>query len=137
MKPCRRWRPGTVAGIFLAAAMAGWPATLAGASVAGPPASYVLTVMPGQQARATDPGPATGLAATAGDKQVSLSWTPPASDGGAAIIGYDVYLGTSSHGESSAPVNNSLIAATSYQVAGLINELLTGSADSPWELVPR
>jgi predicted phage tail protein len=110
---------GTVAGIFLAAVIAGWP--LAGAGAAGPPASYVLTAMSGQQALVKDPGPPTGLAATAGDKRVSLSWTPPASDGGAAILGYDVYLGTSSHGESADPVNKSLIAATSYQVAGLTN----------------
>ncbi len=115
MKPCRRrWRPGTVAGIFLAAVMAGWPATLAGAGVAGPPASYVLTAMPGRQAPAKDPGPPTGLAATAGEKLVSLSWTPPASDGGVAIIGYDVYLGTSSHGESADPVNNSLIRPATW-----------------------
>jgi hypothetical protein len=123
MKPCRRRRrwPGTVAGILLAAVMAGWPAMLAATGAAGPPASYVLTAMPGRQAPAKDPGPPTGLAATAGEKLVSLSWTPPASDGGVAIIGYDVYLGTSSHGESADPVNNSLIAATSYLVAGLIN----------------
>ncbi len=129
-RPPRRCRLGTVAGIFLAAVMAGWPATLAGgggggggagAGVAGPPASYVLTAMSGPQAKVKDPGPPTGLAATAGDKQVSLSWTPPASDGGAAIIGYDVYLGTSSHGESADPVNKSLIATTSYQVSGLTN----------------
>ncbi len=139
-RPPRRCRLGTVAGIFLAAVIAGWPLAaggVAGAGVAGggvagagvasggvarPSASYVLTAaVSGQQALLKDPGPPTGLAATAGDKKVSLSWTRPASKGGAAIIGYDVYLGTSSHGESADPVNQSLIAATSYQVTGLAN----------------
>jgi predicted phage tail protein len=38
-------------------------------------------------------GPA-GLTATAGDKQVHLSWTAPASDGGTPVTSYKVYLAT-------------------------------------------
>jgi predicted phage tail protein len=79
------------------------------------------TALQAEQARVVDPGPPTGLAATPGNAQVSLSWIPPTSDGGAAIVGYDVYLGTSSGGESAAPVNGSLITATGYTVTGLTN----------------
>jgi fibronectin type 3 domain-containing protein len=119
----RRW-PGALAGACLAAIVAGWPVMLAGAGVAGGSAagpSYAGTALQGEQARVVDPGPPTGLTATPGNAQVSLSWIAPASDGGAAIVGYDVYLGTSSHGESAAPVNGSLITATGYTVTGLTN----------------
>ena len=44
------------------------------------------------------------LTATAGSGSVSLSWSAPVSDGGAAITGYNVYRGTASGGESGTPV---------------------------------
>src|SRR5262249_45019522 len=49
---------------------------------------------------ATTPGPPSGLTATAGTGQVSLSWTAPASDGGENITSYKVYRGTSSGTET-------------------------------------
>src|SRR5215470_2623258 len=44
-----------------------------------------------------------------------------AGGAGAAVIGYDVYMGTSSHGESASPVSGGLITGTSYTVSGLAN----------------
>ena len=41
-----------------------------------------------QGTAATTPGAPTNLAAAAGDGQVTLNWTAPANDGGAAITGY-------------------------------------------------
>ena len=121
----RAWRRprwlGALAGACLAATMAGWPVVLVGAGIAGGGAAGPAYVMTAQQARVVDPGPPTGLTATAGNAQVSLTWIPPASDGGAELIGYDVYLGTSSHGESATPVNAALITSTGYTVTGLAN----------------
>ena len=129
--PGRRWLT-TVAGTCLAAVLAGWAAMLAGqgpasGGVTAPPGtlqpgvSVVLTAAREPQARILNPGAPTGLSATAGNGQVTLSWNAPASDGGAAIIGYDVYRGTSSRGESASPVNTGLITGTSYTVSGLKN----------------
>ena len=118
--PGRRWLTA-VAGTCLATVLAGWPVMLAGNAPPGPGVSVVLTAMQRPQARVLNPGPPTGLTATAGNGQVTLSWQAPTSDGGAAIIGYDVYLGTSSHGESASPVNGGLITGTGYTLTGLKN----------------
>jgi hypothetical protein len=48
----------------------------------------------------TPPGAPTGLAASPGNGQVSLSWSAPASNGGVDITSYRVYRGTSSGSET-------------------------------------
>src|SRR5258708_5982873 len=60
----------------------------------------------------TVPTAPQSLAATAGSGSVSLSWAAPASNGGAAITGYNVYRGTSSGGESATPVATNGTAAS-------------------------
>src|SRR5258708_6812857 len=68
----------------------------------------------------TVPTAPQSLAATAGSGSVSLSWAAPASNGGAAITGYNVYRGTSSGGESATPVATNVTAA-SFTDTGLTN----------------
>ena len=63
----------------------------------------------------------TGLAATAGDTQVHLSWTAPASDGG-PVISYKVYLASHPGVQESAAIGTS--KSTDATVAGLTNGTL-------------
>jgi PKD repeat protein len=49
---------------------------------------------------ATAPGAPTGVAATAGNAQVSLSWAAPASNGGSAVTSYKVYRSTTTGTET-------------------------------------
>lgn len=69
----------------------------------------------------TVPGAPTGLTATSGNAQVSLSWTAPSSNGGSAIIGYNVYRGTTAGGEASTPIVTVSGSTTSYTNTGLTN----------------
>ncbi|MEA3203293.1 MAG: hypothetical protein QOI63_968 [Thermoplasmata archaeon] len=66
---------------------------------------------------ATVPGTPTALLATGGDGQVALSWSAPASDGGAAIDGYAIHYGTA----SGAYTQTSSASGTSKTIAGLTN----------------
>jgi hypothetical protein len=69
------------------------------------------------------PGAPTAPSATAGNATVAVSWTDPASDGGSAITGYDVYCSTSSPpattGTPSATASGA--HATQATVTGLTN----------------
>jgi fibronectin type 3 domain-containing protein len=69
---------------------------------------------------AVAPSAPQSLAATAGSGSVSLTWTPPANNGGAAVTGYNIYRGTSTGGESATPVATN-VAATSFTDTGLVN----------------
>jgi len=72
------------------------------------------------KAAATVPSAPTGLTASGGNGSAKLSWTAPASNGGAAITGYNVYRGTSPGGESATPVATG-VTGTSYTDTGLTN----------------
>src|SRR5262249_32855115 len=67
---------------------------------------------------ATLPGAPTGVAATGRNASVALSWSAPASDGGAAITSYRItpYVG----GVAQAPLDTGS-PSTSYPVTGLLN----------------
>ena len=67
----------------------------------------------------TAPGAPAGLKATAGQGQVTLSWVAPASSGGSAITGYDIYVGTTGAFRGGLPSLVSKGAGTSYAVTGL------------------
>jgi titin len=66
------------------------------------------------------PSAPQSLAAKAGDGSVSLTWTPPASNGGAAVSGYNIYRSTSPGGEGSTPVKTG-VTTTSFTDTSLTN----------------
>src|SRR5215831_14530269 len=72
---------------------------------------------PAMTPRAVPDAP-TGLTGTAGNGSVALSWTAPASNGGAAITSYRItpFVG----GTAQAPISTGS-TATSFTVTGLIN----------------
>jgi PKD repeat protein len=71
----------------------------------------------------TAPGAPTGLTASTGNGQVSLSWTAPASNGGVNITSYRVYRGTASGTETLLTGGgcSGLGAVTSCTDTGLTN----------------
>src|SRR5207302_19945 len=69
-------------------------------------------------APATPPGAPQGLSATPGDTTVSLTWSPPSSNGGSPITNYKIYRRTAGGGETLiATIGNQL----SYSDGGLTN----------------
>jgi fibronectin type 3 domain-containing protein len=66
----------------------------------------------------TRPGAPGLISATAGVSKVSLSWSPPASDGGAAIGAYRIYRGTSSGAETELTIVGNVSAYTDTSAVG-------------------
>lgn len=79
--------------------------------------SYVLLGDPLTRTVFPSVEPATNLAATGGNAQVSLSWTPSATPGAA----YDLYRALASTNPIYAKVNGSPIAGTNYLDTGVVN----------------
>lgn len=73
------------------------------------------------------PGPPTGVGGTVGNAQVSLGWTAPAGNGGAAITGYQVQVSTSSGGSyanaagTCAPATTNTSTSLTCTATGLTN----------------
>jgi YVTN family beta-propeller protein len=57
--------------------------------------------------------------ATAGTRKVTLSWSLPSSNGGSAITGYWIYVGTSAGHESATPINASQVKSLTYRASSL------------------
>ncbi|MBV9952957.1 MAG: Ig-like domain repeat protein, partial [Acidimicrobiia bacterium] len=72
---------------------------------------------------ATRPTAPRAVTATAGDSRTTIGWTAPASNGGTAITGYNVYRGTTAGGEGKAPINATPLAASArtFVARGLTN----------------
>jgi PKD repeat protein len=99
-----------------------YTATLTVTDSAAKTASSSVTVT-ASPVMGTAPGAPTGLTGTAGNGQVALSWTAPASNGGVNITSYRVYRGTSSGTETLLTSGgcSSLGAVTSCTDTGLTN----------------
>jgi streptogramin lyase len=85
-----------------------------GASAAGSASAMPSTV----------PGPVRSLAAVSSSSSVRLMWRPPLSDGGLALAGYDVYVGTKSGHESATPLNAKPLAPDAAAV--VVTQLRAG-----------
>ena len=72
-------------------------------------------------AAATAPGAPTSLTATPGNTQVTLSWSAPGSNGGAAISNHVVERRTGSTGTWTTVTHSTAITGTNYTVTGLTN----------------
>jgi fibronectin type 3 domain-containing protein len=90
--------------------------TAANSSGTSSPSSVASTPL---ELRGTAPGAPVRLAATAGQGQITLSWTAPASSGVSPVTGYDIYVGSTQAFRGGQPQFVSQGPGTSYVVKGL------------------
>ncbi len=83
----------------------------------GAPATVQVTPQVTPQPESV-PGSPTGLKTSSGDGFIALSWSPPASTGGAPITGYHVYLG---HNSSLVGVREFTTSGTSFRLTDAEN----------------
>jgi subtilase family serine protease len=65
------------------------------------------------------PGAPTLTSAQPGRRQITLSYTAPLNNGGSAITGYYIYIGTTAGGVSTTPLNSTPLNYTRITVTGL------------------
>ena len=70
---------------------------------------------------ASAPSAPQNLIATAGNSQVSLSWSASSNNGGSTITGYNVYRGTTSGGEGTTPIATVSGSTLTFTDTGLTN----------------
>lgn len=117
---------GASIGVTTQYAPASTPVTFTDAAGAGQAAYFhsdnnyevISTPGTGLQLRVTVPGAPTNVTATAGDGQATVSFTHPASDGGAAITGYTV---TAYHADGSETGITATGPESPITVTGLTN----------------
>ena len=93
----------------------------------------------------TAPSAPQSLTATTGNAQVVLTWSAPASNGGASITGYMVYQGTSPNGESLLTTLGNVLtytstgltnSATYYYKVKAVNSASSGALSSEMSATP-
>ena len=84
----------------------------------GVPSVQVAATPTAPSTSAVPPGAPGNLSTTAGNGQVSLSWSPPPSNGKAPVTSYNVYLSTTSGAQGTKIAQ---VSGTTYRAAGLQN----------------
>ncbi len=105
---------GVISGTPSAAAPSA-PYDITASNAAGHATARVVLAVEPPAPVITTPGAPTGVVAVAGDASATLTWSPPASDGGSPITGYQVTP------SPAAPAAAIVVQGTGASVSGLAN----------------